>query len=43
MPVIMLFGLGLVGLMIGVAFALAEAWLSYRVVRMEVGREAVGR
>ncbi len=32
-----LFGIGMLGLMIGVGFALAEARLSYRVVRMEVG------
>lgn len=38
-----LFGLGLAGLMIGVAFALAEARLSYRVVRMEVGLKAIGK
>ena len=43
MTVIALFGLGLAGLMIGVAFALAEAWLSYRVVQMEVGLKASGQ
>jgi len=41
--VIALFGLGLAGLMIGVVFALTEAWLSYRVVRMEVGLKAIGQ
>lgn len=40
--VVILFGLGLAGLMIGVGFALAEARLSYRVVRMEVGLKAMG-
>jgi hypothetical protein len=40
--VIGLFGLGLAGLMIGVGFALAEARLSYRVVRMEVGLKVIG-
>jgi hypothetical protein len=40
--VIGLFGLGLAGLMAGVGFALAEARLSYRVVRMEVGLKALG-
>src|SRR5437867_9263013 len=41
--VIVLFGLGLAGLMVGVGFALAEARLSYRVVRMEVGLKAIGQ
>ncbi len=41
--VIVLFGLGLAGLMAGVGFALAEARLSYRVVRMEVGLKAIGQ
>jgi hypothetical protein len=37
LAVVAFFGLGLAGLMVGVAFALAEARLSYRVVRLEVG------
>jgi MFS family permease len=41
--VVVLFGLGLAGLMVGVGFALAEARLSYRVVRMEVGLKAIGQ
>jgi hypothetical protein len=41
--VIALFGFGLAGLMVGVSFALAEARLSYRVVRMEVGLKAIGQ
>jgi hypothetical protein len=41
--VVALFGLGLAGLMVGVGFALAEARLSYRVVRMEVGLKALGQ
>jgi len=41
--VVALFGLGLAGLMVGVCFALAEARLSYRVVRMEVGLKAIGQ
>lgn len=38
--VITLFGVGLMGLITGVLFALAEARLSYRVVQLEVGLES---
>jgi hypothetical protein len=38
--VIALFGLGLAGLIIGICFALAEARLSYLVVRKEVGLDS---
>ncbi len=38
--VIALFGLGLAGLIVGILFALAEARLSYQVVRLEVGLES---
>ncbi len=40
---IALFGVGLLGLITGVLFALAEARLSYLVVRMEVGLETTGK
>src|SRR5213593_2732482 len=39
MLVVGLFALGLAGLIVGILFALAEAWVSYRVVRLEVGLE----
>ena len=39
-PVVALFGLGLAGLIVGICFALAEARLSYLVVRKEVGLES---
>ena len=38
--VVGLFGLGLAGLIVGILFALAEARLSYQIVRMEVGLES---
>lgn len=37
--VVGLFALGLAGLIVGILFALAEARLSYRVVKLEVGLE----
>jgi hypothetical protein len=37
--VVALFVVGLVGLIVGILYALAEARLSYRVVRLEVGLE----
>jgi hypothetical protein len=38
--VVAFFGLGLAGLIVGICFALAEARLSYLVVRKEVGLES---
>src|SRR5439155_23036834 len=38
--VVGLFGLGLAGLIVGILFELAEARLSYRIVKLEVGIES---